>query len=62
MAQTYSNPASRNVQVSADAQGPNIPGKVNVPFPQMANTAPKSGASAVSAPMGFQGGLIPGKI
>jgi len=41
-----------------------LPGKVSVPMPGTNATQPeyKSQAGSMKAPMGFNGGLIPGKI
>jgi hypothetical protein len=41
-----------------------LPGKVSVPMPGTNTTQPeyKSQAGSMKAPMGFNGGLIPGKI
>lgn len=62
MAQSYSNPASRNTQVAADSgQGQGtIPSKVSVPFPQNANQ-PTGKTNSSNVP-GFSGGLIAGKV
>lgn len=67
--QSYSNPASRNVSIAAGKVGGNqtqgagqIPGKVNVPFPQNADKPAPSGAQKPKSPAGFNNGIINGKI
>jgi hypothetical protein len=76
--QEYSNPASRNTMRAAGnpmktgaaiggggnaTQGAGtLPGKVSVPMPGTNTTQPAYKGGMAKAPMGFNGGLIPGKI
>lgn len=75
--QSYSNPASRNTSVAAgqlksgaavgaggnQSQGAGqIPGKVNVPFPQNADKPAAGGAQKPKSPAGFNSGIINGKV
>jgi len=76
--QDYSNPASRNTMRAAgnpmktgaamggggnQTQGAGtLPGKVSVPMPGTNTTQPEYKGGMAKAPMGFNGGLIPGKI
>lgn len=76
--QEYSNPASRNTMRAAGnpmktgaaiggggnaTQGAGmLPGKVSVPLPGTNATQPEYKGGMAKAPMGFNGGLIPGKI
>ena len=76
--QEYSNPASRNTMRAAgnpmktgaaiggggnQTQGAGtIPSKVSVPLPGTNATQPEYKGGMAKAPMGFNGGLIPGKI
>ena len=58
---SYSNPPGRNEKVAAKGKGV-IPGEVSVPFPQKAASPAPSGAGSVKTPVGFNGGIIAGKI
>lgn len=76
--QNYSNPASRNTMRAAgnpmktgaamggggnQTQGAGqIPGKVSVPMPGTNTTQPREGGGMKKAPVGFNNGLINGKI
>ncbi|CAB4145449.1 hypothetical protein UFOVP474_10 [uncultured Caudovirales phage] len=76
--QEYSNPASRNTMRAAGnpmktgaaiggggnaTQGAGqIPGKVSVPMPGTNTTQPAYKGGMAKAPMGFNNGLIAGKI
>jgi|TARA_R110000868_G_C10730687_1_gene751554 hypothetical protein len=76
--QDYSNPASRNTMRAAgnpmktgaaiggggnQTQGAGqIPGKVSVPMPGTNTTQPREGGGMKKAPVGFNNGLINGKI
>ena len=76
--QEYSNPASRNTMRAAGnpmktgaaiggggnaTQGAGqIPGKVSVPMPGTNTTQPAYKGGMATAPMGFNNGLIAGKI
>ena len=76
--QSYSNPASRNPIRAAGnpmktgaaiggggnaTQGAGqIPGKVSVPMPGTNTTQPEYKGGMAKAPMGFNNGLIAGKI
>lgn len=67
--QDYNNPASRNVSIAAGQVGGNqtqgagtLPSKVSVPLPGTNATQPKQGGGMAKAPVGFNGGVIPGKI
>jgi hypothetical protein len=76
--QDYSNPASRNTMRAAgnpmktgaamggggnQTQGAGtIPSKVAVPLPGTDAAQPAYKGGMAKAPMGFNGGLIPGKI
>ena len=76
--QSYSNPASRNTMRAAgdpmktgaaiggggnQTQGAGqIPGKVSVPMPGTDKTQPAYKGGTAKAPMGFNNGLIAGKI
>lgn len=76
--QEYSNPASRNTMRAAGnpmktgaaiggggnaTQGAGmLPGKVSVPMPGTDATQPAYKGGMAKAPMGFNSGLIPGKI
>lgn len=76
--QQYSNPASRNTMRAAgnpmktgaaiggggnQTQGAGqIPGKVSVPMPGTNTTQPAYKGGTAKAPMGFNNGLIAGKI
>lgn len=76
--QEYSNPASRNTMRAAGnpmktgaaiggggnaTQGAGtLPGKVSVPMPGTNETQTPFKGGMAKAPMGFNGGLIPGKI
>lgn len=76
--QEYSNPASRNTMRAAGnpmktgaaiggggnaTQGAGtLPGKVSVPMPGTNTTQTEYKGGMAKAPMGFNGGLIPGKI
>lgn len=76
--QSYSNPESRNTMRAAgnpmktgaaiggggnQTQGAGqIPGKVSVPMPGTNTTQPAYKGGTAKAPMGFNNGLIAGKI
>jgi hypothetical protein len=76
--QDYSNPASRNTMRAAgnpmktgaamggggnQTQGAGtIPSKVSVPLPGTNETQPAYKGGTAKMPMGFNSGLIPGKI
>ena len=76
--QNYANPASRNPMRAAgnpmktgaamggggnQTQGAGqIPGKVSVPMPGTNTTQPREGGGMKKAPVGFNNGLINGKI
>ena len=76
--QEYSNPASRNTMRAAGDpmktgaamggggnQTPGagqIPGKVSVPMPGPNTTQPAFKGGMAKAPVGFNNGIIPGKI
>jgi len=76
--QSYSNPESRNTMRAAgnpmktgaaiggggnQTQGAGqIPGKVSVPMPGTDTTQPAYKGGTAKAPMGFNNGLIAGKI
>lgn len=76
--QEYSNPASRNTMRAAgdpmktgaamggggnQTQGAGqIPGKVSVPMPGTNTTQPAFKGGMAKAPVGFNNGIIPGKI
>lgn len=76
--QSYSNPESRNTMRAAgnpmktgaaiggggnQTQGAGqIPGKVSVPMPGTNTTQPREGGGMKKAPVGFNNGLINGKI
>lgn len=69
--QDYSNPKSRNVSIAAGKVGGNqtqgagmLPSKVSVPMPGMNTASAGQGkpGSKAKAPVGFNGGIIPGKI
>jgi hypothetical protein len=76
--QEYSNPASRNTMRAAgdpmktgaamggggnQTQGAGqIPGKVSVPMPGTNTTQPAYKGGMAKAPVGFNNGIIPGKI
>lgn len=75
MDQSYSNPASRNTVRAALASGKaiggggnqtqgrgEIPGKVSVPMPGTNTTQPAYKGGVAKAPVGFNNGLINGKI
>ena len=78
MDQMYSNPASRNTMRAAgnplktgaaiggggnQTQGAGqIPGKVSVPMPGTNTTQPEYKGGMAKAPVGFNNGLINGKI
>lgn len=58
--QNYSNPSSRNKSVAASMPSSEIPGKINVPFPNGA-TSPQGGGQKKPIP-GFGNGVMPGKV
>lgn len=67
--QDYSNPASRNTMRAAGPVGSNqtqgrgeIPGKVSVPMPGTNATQPAYKGGVAKTPVGFNNGLINGKI
>jgi hypothetical protein len=67
--QDYSNPASRNTMRAAGPVGSNqtqgagtLPSKVSVPLPGTDATQPAYKGGTAKAPMGFNNGLINGKI
>ena len=76
--QEYSNPASRNTMRAAgdpmktgaamggggnQTQGAGqIPGKVSVPMPGTNTTQPAFKGGMAKAPVGFNNGILPGKI
>jgi hypothetical protein len=75
MEQSYSNPASRNTVRAALASGTAIggggnqtqgkgelPAKVNVPLPGTNATQPAYKGGMAKTPVGFNNGLINGKI
>jgi hypothetical protein len=59
--QNYDNPKSRNTSSAASGM---LPNKVSVPMPGTDAKSHGCGkpGSKVSAPAGFAGGVIPGKI
>jgi len=59
--QDYGNPKSRNTSTAASGM---LPNKVSVPMPGTDAKSMSCGkpGSKVSAPAGFSGGIIPGKI
>ena len=67
--QDYSNPASRNTMRAAGPVGSNqsqgrgeIPGKVSVPMPGTNATQKPFNGGVAKTPVGFNNGLINGKI
>ena len=67
--QDYSNPASRNTMRAAGPVGSNqsqgrgeIPGKVSVPMPGTNATQPAYKGGVAKTPVGFNNGIINGKI
>jgi len=67
--QNYSNPASRNTMRATGPVGSNqtqgagtLPSKVSVPLPGTDATQPAYKGGTAKAPMGFNSGLINGKI